>query len=345
MPDSQEELIREFADRGTLWLLESPENLHGLIRIVAAEIADRLDFSRAERINRSFVPDNLQKQEADLLYRVPFRHGAGEALVYVLLEHQSRPDRTMGLRLLSYMVQLWETQRRALQDAKTPVSQWRLHPVVPIVFYTGKRRWISPLSLAALIEAPAPLSDFVPQHRVLFLNLHETTPNVLANAGTAIGAVLRVMQAAEEPREVLASVLAEAVAYLETLPEAAQAEWRRAMHYLLLLIRNKREPEERTELYDVVVEAAERRHKEEVQEMARTDAQVLVAQGRREGRREGRLEGRLEGRRQTLLELLELKFGPLSEESVGRVNSLSEAQLSEITRRVLTASTLAELGL
>src|SRR5690242_10183281 len=104
MSEENEPPIREFADRGTLWLLESPENLRDLVRFLSAEIADRLDFGRAERINRSFIPDDLHKQEADLLYRVPFREGKGEVWIYVLLEHQSRPDRTMGLRLLSYMV-------------------------------------------------------------------------------------------------------------------------------------------------------------------------------------------------------------------------------------------------
>src|SRR5579862_4254434 len=119
MPDSDEPPIREFADRGILWLLESPENLRGLLALAAEEIAARLDFSRAQRINRSFIPPNLHKEEADLLYEVPFREGAGEAWVYLLLEHQSRPDRTMGLRRLSYMTEIWKTQQRAWEDAKT----------------------------------------------------------------------------------------------------------------------------------------------------------------------------------------------------------------------------------
>jgi hypothetical protein len=46
MPEPDAPPLREFADRGVLWLLESPENLCGLLRLVAAEIADRLDFSR-----------------------------------------------------------------------------------------------------------------------------------------------------------------------------------------------------------------------------------------------------------------------------------------------------------
>jgi hypothetical protein len=33
MPNESEPPVREFADRGTLWLLESPENLRGLVRL------------------------------------------------------------------------------------------------------------------------------------------------------------------------------------------------------------------------------------------------------------------------------------------------------------------------
>src|SRR5437868_6334065 len=110
------EIIREFNDRGTLWLLEDPANLRDLMRIVAPEVADRLDFSRAERVNRSLIPADLQKRESDLIFAVPLRGEPAKARravwVYVLLEHQSKPDLLMPLRLLFCMVQLWESQRR-----------------------------------------------------------------------------------------------------------------------------------------------------------------------------------------------------------------------------------------
>src|SRR5438067_6705921 len=110
------EVIREFNDRGTLWLLEDPANLRDLLRIVEPEVAERLDFTRAKRVNRSFIPADLQKRESDLIFAVPWRDGefkaAGQVWVYVLLEHQSRPDPLMPLRLLLCMVQLWESQRR-----------------------------------------------------------------------------------------------------------------------------------------------------------------------------------------------------------------------------------------
>jgi len=46
-PPFDEPPIREFADRGVLWLLESKENLRSLVQLLATEIAAKLDFSQA----------------------------------------------------------------------------------------------------------------------------------------------------------------------------------------------------------------------------------------------------------------------------------------------------------
>src|SRR5262249_25108592 len=144
MPDPNfpsPEQIREFPDRGTLWLLEDPAMLQDLLRLLEPELAARLDFARAQRINRSFVPADLQKQESDLIFQVPFvGPGEGpEVWVYVLLEHQSRPDPLMPLRLLACMVELWQSQVREWEDARLPAAQRHLRPVVPVVLYTGRR--------------------------------------------------------------------------------------------------------------------------------------------------------------------------------------------------------------
>ena len=99
--------VREFSDRGTQWLLEFHENVKGLLQIVASDLVDRLDFSRLEQVNQTFIPDNLRKQESDIVYLVPF-HGedVGEVMIYVLIEHQSTPSPVMGFRVLFYMVQI-----------------------------------------------------------------------------------------------------------------------------------------------------------------------------------------------------------------------------------------------
>ncbi|HLK54936.1 MAG TPA: Rpn family recombination-promoting nuclease/putative transposase, partial [Chthonomonadaceae bacterium] len=171
MPEETEPPVREFADRGTIWLLDLPQNLRGLLKLVAAHLVDKLDFSLAERQNRSFIPDDLQKQEADLLYKVPFQRGRGFVWIYVLLEQQSKPDRTMAFRLLSYMVQVWEGQ---VQSAKAAKKTVKLNPILPVVFYTGRKKWTQLPTLQTLMDLPQELQAFVPTWETLFLNLHET---------------------------------------------------------------------------------------------------------------------------------------------------------------------------
>ena len=82
--------------------------------MVAAQIASDIDFNRLVQLNRSFVSDTLREQESDLIFRVPYHDGSetDELIIYILIEHQSTVDTTMGFRVLFYMTQLWDTQRR-----------------------------------------------------------------------------------------------------------------------------------------------------------------------------------------------------------------------------------------
>jgi hypothetical protein len=49
--NKQIELIREFPDRSIKWLLETPDNLHGLLLVVAENLADMIDYKRIKNIS------------------------------------------------------------------------------------------------------------------------------------------------------------------------------------------------------------------------------------------------------------------------------------------------------
>lgn len=142
-------------------------------------MAEQLDFTQAQRINRSFIAADLQKLESDLIYRVPYRSDDNEVLIYVLLEQQTRPDPMMPLRLYHYCGELWATQVREWEDSRQSADNRLLHPVVPIVFYTGRERWDQEIALANLMDLPAPLRRFVPSWETLFLNLQQTPAELL----------------------------------------------------------------------------------------------------------------------------------------------------------------------
>ena len=191
---------REFNDRSTLWLLEDPLNLRDLLKIHSPQLVEHLDFTQAQRINRSFIPADLQKEEADLIFRVPFLLSSMDGKeplavwIYLLLEQQTKPDATMTLRLLSYMLEVWHLQKREWADQNIPAAERRLTPVVPFVFYVGRRKWTTPLEFKSMFDVPPGFERFIPAWKTLFLNMHKTPPKTLTSFVNAMGWALRTLQ-------------------------------------------------------------------------------------------------------------------------------------------------------
>ena len=188
--------VEQFPDRSAKWLLENTENLRGLLEIIAGDIVECLDFSKVEIKRTTFIPDNLREQESDLVYLLPFRDEdktgtTSEVLVYILLEHQSTVDRTMGFRLLFYMCQIWDSQRREFMSKNLPKREWRFQPIIPIVFYTGDQKWDTFPSLETLMDSPEALSRFVPKFDTLMLDVKRAADETLmqmidAETGNAV---------------------------------------------------------------------------------------------------------------------------------------------------------------
>jgi len=121
-------LVREFPDRAIRWLLETPDNLRGLLLTINKDIAERIDYNNIERIERTFIEDDFRKREADILFKAKFLDDTGKSLIefiiYVLIEHQSSVDPIMPFRILYYMTQIWESQRREWESQKVPSKDW-----------------------------------------------------------------------------------------------------------------------------------------------------------------------------------------------------------------------------
>jgi hypothetical protein len=87
------------------------------------------------------------------------------------------------------------------------------------------------------------------------------------------------------------------------------------------------------------------RENREVKAMATNWAERLEAKGREEGLQEGMREG-LRAMRESLLSLLEQRFGPLPETTRERVEAISSLErLTRLVSRVLTVRSLAALRL
>ena len=252
MPKTQETQIEHFPDRSLRRLLQDREYVRGLVQIVAPELQLFLDFEKITYQKRSFISEALRERESDVLLSVPFQDDTDALLIYILIEHQSTVDKTMGFRLLSYMVRIWESQRREWETEKLPENERRLQPILPILFYTGDRPWTTPVSLTTIMEVPEILERFVPSFDTLFLGVKETEAEALTQFEHPLGWLLRVLQKEHADEREISEALAEAMSHIAALDENFAPQVTEALRYFLQLIYHRRSVDERDPLVDII---------------------------------------------------------------------------------------------
>ncbi len=136
-----------------------------------ADISDRLDWETLALQPGKYTDEALRGSESDLLYTVQIDQSP--ALLYCLFEHQSTPDAWMPLRLLRYILDIWEQYRKQHPNAK------KLPPVLPLVLFQGGATWTADLSLSGLIDIPDGLAPYQPEFRHLLVDLNHINADEL----------------------------------------------------------------------------------------------------------------------------------------------------------------------
>ena len=343
MGKTQDTQIEHFPDRSLRRLLQDWEYVRGLVQIIAPDIEAFLDFSRITYQKRSFISKALQERESDVLLSVPFQENTDTAdtdalLIYILIEHQSTVDKTMGFRLLSYMVQIWESQRREWETEKIPENERRLQPILPILLYTGDRPWTIPVSLTTIMDVPEILERFVPSFDTLFLGVKEAEAEALTQSGHPLGWLLRVLQKEHSDKTEISEALTDAVSHIASVDENFAPQVAEALRYFVQLIFHRRSLEERDALVDII-----RQHIQDHKEfdtMAQTTAEFL----REEGRAEGKEEGRAEGKQDAVLKLLHHRFQNVPETLSHKISNIHNlSRLDTLLEQAMTAQSLDEI--
>ncbi|MCG9129794.1 Rpn family recombination-promoting nuclease/putative transposase [Candidatus Poribacteria bacterium] len=336
--------VAHFPDKSARWLFKEKENLRGLLEIVANDLVEYIDFEQLVELNRSFISDALREQESDMVFCVPYQTAANkdDLYIYILLEHQSTVDPIMPFRVLFYMCQIWDAQRRELESGNIPRQEWRLQPILPIVFYTGKSKWQNHFSLKNLIDLPDSLYRFVPQYDTLFLDVKETTEEDLTKTNHSLGLLLTVLKNEDSDKPELINVLQRVLPFLERLD---LVQHRNALIYLSHLILFRRPPHERDELMEIIQVYTK---DEEVENMVLSTAEMLEKRGIEQGREEGIEQGREEGistMQTSILELLKHQFGILPDTVINQIKEIQNLQqLDIIFKQALNAGTLNDIN-
>jgi len=168
-----------------------------LVSFVDESWVKDIDFSKAERMDRSFVTEGFRERETDLIWKLRFK--GEEVYLYLLVEFQSSIDHFMALRVLRYLTEFYQF----LVDSHAVPPDRRLPPVFPLVLYNGDARWTAPEQLSDLID-PRIGTAFLPSFRYFKLAENEIPTATLERLNNLVAALFMVETM--EPEEVTAKV-------------------------------------------------------------------------------------------------------------------------------------------
>ena len=339
--------IEHFPDRSTRWLFEDPENVRGLLEIIIGDLVEQIDFDQIVQHKRSFVRDDLRELEPDLVFSVPFRSDpkSDGLLIYILIEHQSAVDPIMAFRFLFYITQIWDSQRRQWESENVPKGEWRFRPILPIVFYTGDRKWNAPLDLGVMMDVPEALSRIGPKFEPLLLDVKHTNDAELTKTDHPFGWLLTVMRKENATKEELTNALIETMSRINALDPEQAVRRRRAFLYLLLLVMHRRPVDEHGELRALVDQSIQQpEDRKEVGRVSQTMVEHLIESGEIRGEKRGLEQGATRAKREAVLTLLQLRFGSVPESLMREISSMrSIARLDSLFEKAVAAETIDEI--
>jgi predicted transposase/invertase (TIGR01784 family) len=291
-----------------------------------SDVAALLSAEPPELLSGSFVDEELAQHHSDLLFRLLLREG-GDVLAYLLVEHKSAPDPLARLQLLRYMTRVLVRWYRENERLPLPA-------VLPLLAHHGPVGWTLSTEFDELFgRVPEALRPYLMSFRHALVDLARIDDGALSRH-VRLRAFLKALKyiQRQDLAERIDIVLAEAPAlevvdvvlmltYIGRGPVAVSKEAvRAALHRWL----PSREDEIMASFGQEYFESGK-------------------ATGLAEGKATGLAKGLAEGKASSLLQLLEIRFGPVSAALRDRVNGADVASVEAWLRRFVTAPDLPSI--
>lgn len=249
---------------------------------------------------------NIGKHECDAL--LSFKHVNDQSKTgYVLLEHQSKNDPLMPLRMLTYMVQLSNSYSKIAKTAKIPV-------ILPIVVYCGKYSCSIPDNLAAITDVSAN-EDLPLKLKYKLVNIAKTA----VDENASIIEKIMYTRFAKDP-----------LAYLQSIKTMLKMLARENSDYILeifVYIINAVKLDDPESIRAFFEEITTKKIKVKFM----TVAQVLINRGREEGIHTGREEGALKNAYLIAKNMIDRGF---AFSDISELTGLSEKQVELIANNI-----------
>ncbi len=332
-------------------LFEHKELLRDILACVMdPALFNALDWKRMQPINTSHISDRLKQRTRDCAWLVPWKNQAPDVAdppsilrgaahpppidnaashapmhglcILLIFEQQSQPDATMALRLATYTCLNYQTLLRNKQ-IRLP-----LPPVLPVVFYSGSRRWTAAQDLSGLTDhIPAALLAYQPQMRYLLVRERDVLKAIGRPGHNLATLLFRLRHDRKiEQWQVALHALTQAIL---ALPESQELNRSITAWLVLMIERNANLPEPLPPTKTL----------QELDMMIAEEPGIWAKQWLNEGR----VEGRVEGQADLLLEMIEHRFGQPPASVIAQIRAAQTTQLKTWSLNILDARTLEDV--
>ncbi len=285
-------------------MLSKRENAVDFLKNYLPEKIIRLiDLKHLKIIKDTFVEKELQNYFSDLLYKTKIKRS--DIYLYILFEHKSYPDKLVAFQLLKYIVKIWEMEIKNSKKLK------KLPPIIPYLFYHGKKKWNIGLNLIDIVNHEKEIINYLPDFEYIINDLSQYSDNDIK--GNVITKIMNLIMKHIFDRE-LDEALRKTFGLIRSIKD--QKTGLELLEMMLRYVISSREVD--LKKIKKIVEAEQIKKGGDV---VMTTAEIL--------RKEGKLEGKIEDVRK----MIEEGFKP---QIIARVTGLKLSQIQKLGKKKLS---------
>lgn len=174
-------------------LLSNKDTFLNLIQTFVSDTwGNKITKDNLVLVNKSYILSDYEELESDIVYKA--RIGGQDVFFYMVLEFQSSVDYRMPVRLLLYMIEIWREVLKNTTQKQFKRKNFRLPSIVPIVLYTGKKKWTVARSLREVLSNSELFGDSILDFKYEFIDINKYDKEELYNKKNISSAIFLLDQ-------------------------------------------------------------------------------------------------------------------------------------------------------
>jgi hypothetical protein len=168
-------------DNAYKYLFKNKRIFYQLITsFVKEDFVKEITLENIELVDKSFVSEEFLARESDVIYRINLK--ARDVYIFILLEFQSTVDKTIPVRMFSYLFQFYDLLQRESQKGKLP-------SIFPLLLYNGLEDWTIPTNIKDLIDHQIP-EKYIPNFEYYLIVEKDIPDEVLEKLHNLVSAII-----------------------------------------------------------------------------------------------------------------------------------------------------------